>query len=105
MNCDERRIFPRRESLVTSMMTVKCAAEIVRELSLHPSSDNILGKSELLKSEATTASDKTSFSDLAREMELANQQRVAAAAAAAQILSAAAAAAQAAQSNDTNWRY
>lgn len=102
LNCDERRIFPRREFFVTSMMTVKCAAEIVRELSLHPSSDNILGKSELLKSEDTTASNKTSFSDLAREMELANQQRVAAAAAAAQILSAAAAAAQAAQSNDTD---
>ena len=83
------------------MMTVKCAAEIVRELSLHPSSDNILGKSELLKAEDTTRYNKTSFSDLAKEMELANQQRVAAAAAAAQILSAAAAVAHAAQSNDT----
>ena len=79
-------------------MTVKCAAEIVRELSLHQSSDNILGKSESSNIEGKLGYDKTSFSDLAKEMELANQQRVAAAAAAAQILSAAAAAAHKAQS-------
>jgi hypothetical protein len=82
------------------MMTVKCAAEIVRELSIHPSSSNILGKSES-RTEDIKLYNKTSFSDLAKEMEFANHQRVAAAAAAAQILSAAAAVAQAAQKNDT----
>ena len=81
------------------MMTVKCAAEIVRELSLHPSNVNILEKSES-RTEDIKTNKRTSFSDLAREMDLANQQRVAAAAAAAQILSAAAAVAQAAQAND-----
>ena len=82
------------------MMTVKCAAEIVREMSIHPSSSNILGKSES-RTEDIKVYNKTSFSDLAKEMEIANQQRVAAASAAAQILSAAAAVAQAAQTNDT----
>ena len=82
-----------------SMMTVKCAAEIVRELNLHPSNSNIAV--EKTGSQIGDIEKRTSFSGLAKEMELANQQRVAAAAAAAHILSAAAAVAQAAKTNAT----
>ena len=82
-------------------MTVKCAAEIVRELNSHSSNSNIERQIEP-KSKESTVYKKTSFSDLAKEMELANQQRVAAAAAAAHILSAAAAVAQAAQTRDND---
>ena len=81
------------------MMTVKCAAEIVRELNLHPSNSNI--SVEKSASQIEDIEKRTSFSGLAKEMELANQQRVAAAAAAAHILSAAAAVAQAAKTNAT----
>ena len=84
-------------------MTVKCATEIVRDLSSYPSNGNIVERIEPITKELTTPK-TTSFSDLAKEMELANQQRVAAAAAAAHILSAAAAVAQAAQTYDNDSR-